>query len=135
MSNDKRPRLDEILNGGGNDFNALWNETAAAGEFEPLPSGRYKALVADGKLAESHANKTPSYKLAFEILEQAAFAGRRVFHDLWLTPKALPATKRDLAKLRIHTPEQLRQAPPTGTTVELRIALRSQDDESRFNRV
>jgi hypothetical protein len=135
MAEDMRLRLDEILGGGGDDFNRLWDETAAASEFEPLPSGRYKALIADGKLAESKANKTPSYKLAFEILEPAEFAGRRVFHDLWLTPKALPATKRDLAKLRILTPQQLRQAPPTGMIADVKVALRTADDGSTFNRI
>jgi hypothetical protein len=135
MPDDRRPRLDDILNGDGGDFNALWDSTEAAGEFEPLPSGRYKALIADGRLAESKANKTPSYKLAFEIIEPAAFAGRKVFHDLWLTPKALPVTKRDLAKMRIFTPEQLRQAPPTGVIADVKVALRTADDGSQFNRV
>src|SRR5262249_37207369 len=32
MPDDKRPRLDEILDGGGDDFNRLWDETDAAGE-------------------------------------------------------------------------------------------------------
>jgi hypothetical protein len=135
MSDDRRPRLDDILNGGGDDFNAMWDETAAAGEFEPLPSGRYKSLIADGRLAESKTNKTPSYKLTFEILEPAAFAGRKVFHDLWLTPKALATSKRDLAKLRITTPQQLRQAPPTGVIVDVKVALRTGDDGARYNKV
>jgi hypothetical protein len=135
MSEDKRPRLDEILNGGGDVFNQLWDQTAAAGEFEPLPSGRYKMLITDGKLAESKANKTPSYKLTFEVIEPAALVGRKVFCDLWLTPKALPATKRDLAKLRIVTPQQLRQAPPTGVIADVKVALRTADDGTQFNRV
>lgn len=128
MPNDKRPRLDEILSGGGENFNHLWNSTAAAGDFEPLPAGRYKVLVADGKLAESQTKKTPSYKLTLEIIEPVAFAGRKVFHDLWLTPKGLPATKRDLAKLGITTPEQLRQPPPTGIVAAVKIALQTLDD-------
>jgi hypothetical protein len=135
VSDERRPRLDDILNGGGEDFNELWDATPVAGEFEPLPSGRYKALIADGRLAESKANKTPSYKLTFEILEPAAFAGRKVHHDLWLTPRALPVTKRDLVKVRIFTPGQLRQPPPAGVIVDVRIALRTADDGTRFNRV
>jgi hypothetical protein len=135
MPDDRRPRLDEILNGGGSDFNALWDSTAAAGEFEPLPAGRYKALVADGKLAESKANKTPSYKLVFEIVEPAAFAGRKVYHDCWLTPRALATSKRDLAKVKIVTPQQLRQAPPTGVIADVKVALRTADDGSQFNAI
>ncbi len=135
MSENKRPRLDDILGGGDDDFNNLWDSTAAAGEFEPLPPGRYKALIADGKLAESKANKTPSYKVVFEIREPAAFAGRKVFHDLWLTPKALSATKRDMAKMRIVTPQQLRQAPAAGMIAEIKVALRTDDNDNRFNRI
>lgn len=135
MPDDRRPRLDDILNGGGDDFNAMWDSTAAAGEFKPLPPGRYRALIADGRLAESKANKTPSYKLTFEVLETAAFAGRKVFHDLWLTPKALATSKRDLFKLRIHTPQQLRQAPPTGIIADVKVALRTGDDGAQYNKV
>jgi hypothetical protein len=135
MTDDRRPRLDDILTGGGDDFNRLWDETAAADEFEPLPSGRYKCLLADGKLAESKAKRTPSYKLVFEVIEPAAFAGRKVFHDLWLTPKALAATKRDLAKLRIVTRQQLDQAPPTGIIADIKVALQTANDGTEFNRV
>ena len=135
MPDARRPRLDDILNGGGDDFNEMWDTTPAAGEFEPLPAGRYKAIITDGRLAESRANKTPSYKLVFEILEPAAFAGRKVHLDLWLTPKALATSKRDLAKVRIVTPQQLRQAPPTGVIADVRVALRTTDDGAQFNRV
>jgi hypothetical protein len=132
---DKRQRLDEILDGKAADFNDLWNRTEAAGEHELLPAGRYKGFICAGGLATSKANKTPSYKLVFEILEPAAFRGRRVYHDCWLTPAALPVSKRDLAKCRIHTPAQLQQRPPVGLVADLRIALRTTDDDRQFNRV
>jgi hypothetical protein len=135
MAEDKRPRLDEILSGVDVDFNKLWESTAAAGEFEPLPSGRFKALVANGELAESRTNKTPSYKLTLEILEPPAFAGRKLFHDLWLTAKALATSKRDLAKLRIVSAQQLRQPPPTGIIIDVKVALRTADDGGQYNRV
>jgi hypothetical protein len=135
MSDDRRPRLDDILGGGRDDFNNLWDSTPAADEFEPVPPGRYKALFADGKPAESKEKRTPSYKVKFEVIEPIAFAGRKLFLDLWLTPKALAATKRDLAKLRIVSRQQLDQAPPTGIIVDLRVALRTADDGKQYNQV
>ena len=135
MSTDRRPRLDDILGGTAADFNSLWDGTAAAGEFEPLPPGRYTCLVADGRLAESKAKGTPSYKVEFQVLTPAEYAGRKVWCDLWLTPAALPTTKRDLAKLRITRPEQMKQAPPTGLVADVKVALRTGDDGTQFNRV
>jgi hypothetical protein len=113
----------------------MWNSTEAADEWGPLPGGTYRALVVDGELATSKIKQTPSFKLKLEVIEPAAHAGRKLLHDLWLTARALPMTKRDLAKLRIHRPEQLRQSPPTGMIVEVKVALREQDDGTQFNKV
>jgi hypothetical protein len=136
---DERPRLDDILGANAIDFNDLWDQTEVADEFKPLPAGQYRALVADGKLAVSKAKKTPSYKLVFEVLEPAAFAGRKVYLDLFLTPKALPASKRDLLKLKICSPQQLQQAPPAGIIADIKVALETRDDDkdgaSQFNKV
>lgn len=137
MPSEHRPRLDDILaaSSGAGNFDDLWNATDAAGEDEPLPPGRYRCLVAGGETATSKVKGTPSYKLTLDVLDPPAHRGRRLWHDLWLTPKALPTTKRDLAKLRIHTPAQLRQAPPTGLVVEVKLALRTGDDGTPYNRV
>lgn len=128
----QRPRLDDILSGGGN-FDDLWNSTSAADEFQPIPPGVYRCLVADGKLAEAKTG-TAGYKLTFEVLD-GPHAGRKVFHDLWLTAKAMPTTKRDAAKLGIHSFAQMRQALPAGLVVEAKVALRTEDDGRQFNRV
>ncbi|WP_165249237.1 DUF669 domain-containing protein [Paludisphaera soli] len=137
MSTDNRPRLDDILTGGsgGGNFDDLWNSTEAAGELEPLPAGTYRALVTNGELATSRAKGTPSYKLTLDVIDPPSHAGRRIWHDLWLTPPALPSTKRDLAKLGIVSPAQLRQAPRSGMVVEVKLALRTGDDGATFNRV
>jgi hypothetical protein len=135
VPSDKRPNYKDILSGGGSDFKNLWDSTDAAAEFEPLPPGRYRCLVVGGSLAESKTNKTPSYRVTFEVIEPADYAGRKVWDDLWLTAKALAASKRDLAKLRIHRPDQLQQAPPTGLLAEVKVSLRSEDDGTQYNRV
>lgn len=49
MASDKRPTLSDILGNGSGGFNDLWNTTEAADEFEPLPGGTYRCLVADGQ--------------------------------------------------------------------------------------
>ena len=109
--------------------------TATAGEFQPLPSGTYRCLVADGRLAESRRNQTASYKLTFEVLEPSKFAGRKIWHDLWMTAKVLSITNCDLAKLGITSPEQLNQPLPSGMIAEVRLTLRTEDDGQQYNRV
>jgi hypothetical protein len=135
MSNDHHPRLDQILGDDADEFNRTWDETDAADEFELLPPGKYKVLVADGRIARSNQNQTPSYKLTLQVTHPVAYDGRKVFHDLWLTAKALPATKRDLAKLGIVNPKQLDQAPPAGMILEVMISKRTDDNGAQFNRV
>ncbi len=135
MSSTNRPRLDQILGGDGGDFNNLWDATEPADEWGPLPAGTYRAVIVNGELSTSKVKLTPSYKLTLEVLTPVAHAGRKLWHDLWLTPKALSKTKRDLAKLRIHRREQLEQSPPIGMIVEIKVALRTQDDGAEFNKV
>jgi hypothetical protein len=71
----------------------------------------------------------------FDVIEPVAFAGRKVFLDLFLTPKALAKSKRDLAKMHVTTPQQLSQAPPSGMVVEVVVSVRTLDDGRQFNRV
>jgi hypothetical protein len=134
VPSDKRPTYNDILGGGGDDFNRLWDATAAADEgFDPLPPGTYRCFVADGRVATAKT-RTSSYKVTFQVIS-GPFAGRKLWHDLWLTPKALAMTKRDLAKLRIHTPAQLRQAPPTGIVADVRVTLHTENDGRSCNKV
>jgi hypothetical protein len=133
MNGSDRRRLDEIL--GGDDLKRQWNETTTAEERGTLPAGTYRCLVTDGRLFESARNKTAGYKLTLEVLEPTEFAGRKLWWDIWLTAKALPFAKRELAKFRIHTAEQLNQAPPTGTIALLKVAVNTLDDQTAFNKI
>ncbi|GIW86690.1 MAG: hypothetical protein KatS3mg108_1014 [Isosphaeraceae bacterium] len=137
MQGEHRQRLDAILGGAddGGNFDDFFDNAPIAPDDEPLPPGRYRCLVANGELARSKVRQTPSYKLSLDVLDPPAYAGRRVWHDLWLTPRAIVRSKRDLAKLRIHTAAQLHQAPPTGLVVEVTLAVRTGDDGTAFNRV
>ena len=101
----------DILNGSGSDFNDRWNATAAAGEFGPVPRGVYVCHATKGELESSRSKSTPGYKVEFTVID-GDFQGRKLWLDCWLTPAALPQSKRDLAKLGITSPAQMEQPLP-----------------------
>jgi hypothetical protein len=138
----KHSKLTDILNGEFDSLRNAWQNTEAAGDFsnEPIPAGTYEARLMDGELFQSR-HGTPGYKLTFEIAEgdpdagSGKYAGRRCWHDLWLTPAAMPMTKRDLAKLGVSDFAQLERPLPAVLRVKLRLAVRRDDDGNTYNRV
>jgi Protein of unknown function (DUF669) len=131
-----RKRLADILHQHGDreSLKQAWDRTEAVGDFEPLPGGEYTCRVISGEPFNARQKGTPGYKLAFEVTE-GEHADRRVWHDLWLTPQALPMSKRDLAKLGITTLEQLDDPLPSGILAKVRVAVRKDDDGNQFNRI
>jgi hypothetical protein len=130
-----RKRLADILqlNSDAERLKKAWEKTEAADDFAPLPSGEYTCRVLSGELFNAKKG-TPGYKLTFEVAE-GEYTDRRVWHDLWLTPQALPMSKRDLAKLGVIQLEQLEQPLPPGILVKLKLALRKDDQGNDHNRV
>jgi hypothetical protein len=131
-----RKSLSEILAGAGKDADALekaWGETQAATDFAPLPKGDYEAVVTHGELFSARTG-TPGYKLTFEVCE-GDFKGRKFWHDVYLTPAALPIAKRDLAKIGIAELQQLERPLPARFRCQVKLALRKEDDGSERNRV
>lgn len=60
---------------------------------------------------------------------EGEYAGRRLWMDRYLTPDALPYTKRDLAKLGIDTWAKLERLFPANRLVcRLTVVLRQSDD-------
>jgi hypothetical protein len=110
-----------------------WDKTQAATDFGALPAGEYVARVVEGSFMTAKTG-TPGYKLAFQVLE-GKYAGRRVWHDLWLTEAAMPMTKRDLAKLDVISLDQLDKPLPRGIRCRVLLALRRDDDGREYNRV
>ncbi len=98
-------RLSDILNGGAGNFDDTWNSTPAAGDFAPLPKGVYVCHCIGGDLERS-LKGTPGYKLTFQVIE-GEFSGRKLWYPRWLSADALPASKRDLAKLNMVSPADL----------------------------
>ena len=127
-------RLTDILNGESReDLSRRFNETEAAPEYAPVPKGVYSTDLSSGELTNSGSG-TPGYTLGFTIRE-GEFAGRRIWHTLWLTLAAMPMTKRDLAKLGITRLDQLERPVPPGIVCQLTVSLRTDDDGETRNRV
>ena len=135
MQHDTTPprRLSDILNGGADSLRSAWADTKPAEEFKPLPKGTYTARVVTGELFTAKSG-TAGYKLTFRVLD-GDHVGRHFWHDLWLTPAALPMTKRDLGKLGVTSVDQLDAPIPPGIRCSVQLALRRNDDGTEFNRV
>lgn len=129
------PKLTDILaNGSADALRRQWSETEAAGEFSTLPAGEYVARIIDGTLETARTKGTPGYKSTFRVLE-GEHEGRQFWHDIWLTPAALPMAKRDLGKLAITELDQLSQPLPPGIRCRVKLALRRDDDGTEHNKV
>jgi hypothetical protein len=129
-----RLKLTDILNGAGGNFKDTWNSTEAAGDNGPLPPGEYLAHIASGELEKAKTKGTPGYKLVFEIIE-GEHTGRRLYHDIWLTPAALPMAKRDLARIGITDPEQMERPIPRGIRCRLTVVQRKSEEGVPYNEV
>ncbi len=130
-----RKSLSDILHDGDRDsLSHAWSETEAAEDFVPLPTAEYVARIVSGELFTSKSKGTPSYKLAFRVLE-GDHQGRQFWHDIWLTQAALPMAKRDLGKLGVTALDQLERPLPPGIRCKVKLALRKDDDGTEYNRV
>ena len=127
-------KLTDILNGCSGGFNDTWNSTPAAADYGPVPRGEYVCTVTKGDLEASRTRRTPGYKVEFTVVE-GQFQGRKFWLDLWLTPAALPQSKRDLGKLGITTPEQMEQPLPRGIRCNVQVVARRDDDGVERNHV
>ena len=127
-------KLTDILNGSSGNFDHLWNSTSVAGEFGQVPRGEYECHVTKGELESSRTNRTPGYKVEFTILE-GEYKGQRLWLDCWLTPAALPQSKRDLLKLGITSPEMMELPLPRWFRCKVTVVLRQGDDGIERNHV
>lgn len=110
-----------------------FDESAAASDFGPLPSGVYRCRAVDAAFTTSKAG-TPGFCVVFAV-DVGEFSGRRLWHTLWLTPRAMPMTKRDLLKLGVRRFDQLADQLPPGVVADVKVAVRVDDSGSQRNRV
>jgi hypothetical protein len=134
VTNPRRSLRDIARGGGVDDLRRAWDTTAAAAGVEPLPSGSYRCLVAEGRLFNSPTTGTPGYKLVLQVLD-GPHAGRRLWHDVWLTSDAMSRAKFELGLLGITDLAQLEQPLPPGLIAEAMVSLRTGDDGLTYNRV
>jgi hypothetical protein len=132
----ERKKLSDILslNSDRERLSKLWEQTAAAEERGPLPPGEYAFRILSGELFTSKQRSTPGYKLTLEVTE-GEHEGRRAWCDFWLTPAALPMTKRDLAKIGVKDLAQLEEPLPPGILIRGKLTLRRDDDGNESNRL
>jgi hypothetical protein len=134
MSTHPRKSLVDVLNGNAREALARqFDEAEAAGDMLPLPRGTYRCRVTDGELVTSKGG-TPGYQVVFTV-DDGDHKGRRLWHRAWLTPAALPMTKRDLAKLGVTSLDMLDRPLPGGFVCDVKVALRVDDDGVERNRV
>lgn len=126
-------RLSDIVPKNDSTLQALLDNAKAAEEFSPLPGGIYQADCVGGKMAESMRG-TPSCKFEFRVT-QGEFLGRRFWHDLWLTDRAITYTKRDLKKFDITNFSHFDHPWPGEYHCEVKLALRQRDDGNQYNEV
>ena len=125
-------KLSDILSGNNEDFNAQWDSAEAAAEYGPVPKDEYECDLVAGELTSSKTKSTPEYRLTFSVRD-GDFAKRRLWLDCWLTPAALPMTKRDLASVGILSPAQMEQPIPRGIVCKVRVTLRTDDNGIQRN--
>jgi hypothetical protein len=130
----ERKKLSDILrNSDRENLDKAWAEARTANEFGALPGGEYIARIIEGT-ASTAKTGTHGYKLTFQVLE-GEHSGRRFWHDVWLTPAAMPMAKRDLGKLGVTSLDQLDNPLPPRIRCRVKLALRKDDDANEYNRV
>ncbi|MEO2090691.1 MAG: DUF669 domain-containing protein [Gemmataceae bacterium] len=131
-----RKPLADILAGKGltDEIKQMFDTTAAADDFTPLPKGSYVCTAERGELTKSRSG-TDGFQVEFRVVE-GEFRNRRLWRTWYLTPDAMPFTKRDLLKLGIDTQAKLSRPLPAGRMVfKLTVAVRKDDDGTERNEV
>jgi len=128
----ERKKLSDILlNSEREQLDRLWSNTKPADDLKPIPRGLYRCRIIKGELFRAR-NGTLGYKLTLEVIE-GDYAGRRLWHDVWLTQDGAKYALRDLSKLGITRTEQLDAPLPEGIIVFANVVLRRGDDGTERN--
>lgn len=101
--------------------------TGVSTEFEPLPVGIYKAVVAELEyVASSEKSGQPYLKFVFEVKEEG-YTGRKLFMNASLVPSALWKLGKVLNALGVEVPKEefnLELAALVGLPCTLSVASR-----------
>ena len=133
MSKHTRKSLVDVLGGTRDELARQFAEAEAAGDMVTLPRGTYRCRVTDGEVVTSKSG-TPGFQLVFTV-DDGEHKGRKLWHTAWLTPAALPMSKRDLAKLGVTSLDMLDRPLPACFVCDVKVAVRADDDGVERTRV
>lgn len=110
-----------------------FNGTAPAEVLDPLPAGEYQARAVNARLDETRTG-TPFYGVRLEVVT-GEHTGRLLWGRWYLSPAALPYSRRDLAALGLDAFAKLERGDVPGGLLRVRVALRRDDDGTTRNEV
>ena len=110
-----------------------FNGTAPAEVLDPIPAGEYQARAVDARLDETRTG-TPFYAMRLDVVA-GQHAGRRLWMRWYLSPAALPYSRRDLEALGLDVYEKLKRGDVPDGPLRMRVALQTKDDGSQRNEV
>src|SRR5262245_28365800 len=127
-----RKRLSEIVQHLAA-LKSAWASTKPAADLAPLPPGPYTCSLDDIRPDASRSG-TPRLKITLTV-KDGEHAGRRVFHDAYLSVAAIPFTLRLLGKVGLDDLDLIDRGIPPGIVVRAKVVQRSRDDGETFNEV
>ena len=111
----------------------LFNSTAPAAPKLLLPAGEYPARAVGAKLDETRRG-TKLYAMTLEVAD-GTHTGARLVARWYLSPAALPYSRRDLEALGLDVYEKLKRGDVPDGPLRMRVALQTKDDGSQRNEV
>ena len=97
-----------------------------------LPAGTYR-MKAVGKLKKSKVKQTNFFELEMTVTD-GEHVGRKIWHQVWLTPDSLQLAKRDLDRLGVKSLKALR-GPLPSWVLEVVVKVRVDDDGEARNHI
>ncbi|HVK16387.1 MAG TPA: hypothetical protein VM533_05515 [Fimbriiglobus sp.] len=133
MTPKKKLKLSEVVKDMA-DLRTKWAGTAPAPDTDkPIPAGTYVCDLTEGTAFESRTG-TPGYKVTLRV-RGGDYTGRLIWHDYYLSEKALPYTMRALARIGVTDLAQLDEGLRPGLVVKARVVVRTRDDGGECNEV
>lgn len=105
----------------------------APSAVETIPKGEYLAYWIKIKVDQASTG-TGRIVLTFKIIG-GQYVGKFLWLDLYVTQKAAPFAKRELAKLDLHTSADWAKPVPHGIRCTLRVIVETDNDGKQRNKI
>lgn len=112
---------------------SAFDDAKAAPDIARVPAGEYECVVAAIKMTESR-NGIPVCRLVLRITTGNC-EGQFVFSDNYLSPDAMPYTKRRLSAIGFSTAKQLTAPLQNEVYVIVRVVQHMGDDGTAYTKV